>query len=1038
VIGLILAALRHRRAQALTVLVLTMFAVAAAVASPWYVAGAADKAAAVDLANASQREHLVLVTRSVTTRDPGTAVDPLAQARSTIPDTLAIPGAIHVVGGSQGANVLSAGGGGGTTMPIAFRDGMCEHLKIDGRCPQQPGEALLSRAVASHLELRTGDTISLKPAIGDGQPLTVVGLYDYVDPAGAYWGGSRYVGAVGQGSAGGDPVFVSPGTYGGPALGQITVTDDVRLPDDAFRGKSGANLSDVVAKAEHDLNEEGYTSEFGGQSLANRVAADQDTIRVGVPVGAAQLLALCWFAFFLAGRYAARDRRADIALLKLRGAGTARQLRLTAGQSALPMLGGLLLGGALGFGVARALAGAVRPETQAATLRLSVATALLAMVGGLIAILLAEWTTLRTPVADLLRGVPPRRRGWRTDLVDLLVVAVAVSAAYQAKTQGTGENAGLAPLARFFVALAVALLLARVVGLAMAGLGSSALRSGRLRFALGALQVTRRPGMDRVFALLMVAVAGIVTALTDWSGASAARTTRASQEVGAATVLTVQADNRWQMMAAVRAADPTGTKAMAAVYRGQSGTNSPPVLAVDSTRLASVATWLDGYGADAATLAGQLRSQAPKSLLLHGSSVSVRASADAPDTWLVVRAIQLDTGALQQVALGPLTSTPTDLTGELACSGGTGCRLLSLGLAGKPSAAPGGFLPIPHEVTATITGITQHGPDATVADASALGDVQRWRAGFARKTIVVGASDGALRLVDSEPQTADARVYPIDAPAPLPVVTAGSTARLFTFGDAALSPLGGDTMPIRIAGNTKALPVVGGEGLLVDLTVASQLDSALVGVETQQVWLAPDAPGDIVDKLRAAGLTVTRSTSITGVESRLDDQGPTAALRFALFAALLGLALAATTVAVAAAGETGPRAAELAALRAQGVPARSARAVSYGGYLGLVLAGVLGGLLAAVLSRLFVGTGLPPFVDSWVVLPVSMGLRPYPVLIACLGALLLLGATAAVAAGRLVRATTARTGTPAPPGQAAPPPRKASTLATTGRDGADR
>ncbi len=141
---------------------------------------------------------------------------------------------------------------------------------------------------------------------------------------------------------------------------------------------------------------------------------------------------------------------------------------------------------------------------------------MLAVLGGLAAFLLAEWRTLRTPVAELLRGVPARRRGWRTDVVDLLVVAVAGAAAYQAKAQGTGRNLGLGPLAGGLVALAVALLLARLIGLAVAGIGASALRNGRLRFALGALQVTRRPGMDRVFALLMVAVAVLCTTAVDW------------------------------------------------------------------------------------------------------------------------------------------------------------------------------------------------------------------------------------------------------------------------------------------------------------------------------------------------------------------------------------------------------------------------------------------------------------------------------------------------------------------------------------------
>ncbi len=1009
-LGLIVAALRHRRAQAFTVLVLATFAVAAAVASPWYVAGAADRAATVDLAGAAPRERLVSVTRSVTVRDSGAAVDPLAQARTTVPSLLVVPGAVHVFGASQTGNVTA--GSVTATLPVAYRDGMCEHLTVAGRCPRAPDEALLTTAQAEHLGLRVGDPLQIKPAFGDGQSATLVGTYAFTDPGGPYWAGTRYVGQLGHGSAAADPVFVSLSTYGGPALQQVLLTDDVRLPDDAYRGSAGAGLSTLVGAAAHRLNPEGYSTDFTGQALADRLAGDQQTIRVGVPVGAAALLALCWFAFFLAGRYAARERRTEIALLKLRGAGTGRQLRLAAGQVVAPMLGGALLGGALGVAAARALAGAVRPDSQPAALRACLVTAGAAVVGALLAVLLAQWRTLRTPVAELLRGVPPRRRGWRTDLVDLLVVAVAVAAGYQAKAQGTGRAAGLAPLARGLVTLAAALLLARLVGLLVAGLGGSALRAGRLRFALGALQITRRPGMDRVFALLMVAVAGLVTSAVDWSAASAARDARASQEIGAATVVSVQSDNRSHMMAAVRAADPTGTHAMAVVYRPQAGT-TPAVLAVDAGRLAAVADWQPGYGVEPAALARQLRPAGPAPLLVHGATLTVRAGADAAGSWLVARLVNLDTGVAQQADYGPLPATPTQLSAPVACAGGAGCRLVWLGVAGAPGAVPGGYLPVGHPVTVQVLDVSQRAPDRQVAGPDVLGDIARWHAGFAAHTVVLGAGDGALRLIDAAPgPDTDQHAYALDTPVPLPVVAAGATARLWPAGDPRLAPLGGDTLPIRVVGSLPALPVLGGVGVLVDLNLASQLDTAAAGLESQQVWLAPDAPPGIVDQLRAAGLVVTGTSTIAATRGALADQGPTSALRFALFVALLGLALAVTAVAVAAAGETGPRSAELAALRAQGVPARAARAVSYGGYVGLVVAGVLGGVLAALLARALVGTGLPPFVDTWNVLPVSTGIRAYPLLLATGGALVVLGVAAAVAGRRLVRATTARTGPP--------------------------
>ncbi len=1006
-IRLILAALRHRRAQALTVLVLTTFAVAAAVASPWYVAGAADKAANIDLANAAKSERLVTVSRNLTVRDIGGAAGAVSETRDTVAGELTIPGAVAAVGVYQNASILTPGGG-STNLPVAYREEMCAHLTIAGRCPKAGSEVLMSSVSATQLGFHVGDRVVISPSFGDPQPVTLVGTYTYLQPDGDYWAGTHYVGDVGGGSSGIDPLFAAVETFGGSGLQQVTITDDVRIPEESFRGSLGAQLGDRVTEAAYKLTQDGYNTDFVGQRLADRVALDQDTIRIGVPVGAAQLLALCWFAFFLAGRYAARERRTDVALLKLRGTTMRRQVRLIVGQSALPMLGGLLLGGALGILAARLLAGGVRTETQGATLRVSVLAALLAMLGGLLAMLLAEWRTLRTPVSELLRGVPPRRRGWRTDLVDLIVVVVAVAAAYQAQAQGTGRTAGLAPLARGLVALAIALVLARLISLLVAGIGSSALRTGRLRFALGALQVTRRPGMDRVFALLMVAVAVLCTTAVDWSAGSTDRTVRASQELGANRVINVRPDNRWHLMAAVQAADPSGTQAMAVVYRPASG-SLPAVLALDSTRLAKVASWQGGYGTGGpAQLARLVRPANPDPLTVDGSSLTVRASADGPGTWLVVRVLDLDSGTAQTLDLGPLTATDTDYTAPVGCAKGSGCRLLSFTVSGRPTTA-GAHLPATGPVTIQVSAVTQHSPEASIADATLLGDVTRWRTAFGLATIVLDSAHGALRLVDTPPASLAAGLvptaYPLDAPVPMPVVVAGNTAKLWPFGDPTLSPLGGDAVPIRITGTVPALPVLGGAGVLVDLTLANLLDTEVLGLESQQVWLSASAPADIVDKLTAAGLVVLGSDSIAARTARLAGQGPTAALRFALFAALLGMLIAAASVAVAAAGETGPRATELAALRAQGVPARSARAVSYGGYAGLVLAGVLGGLVAAVLTRLLVPTGLPVFVDSWSVLPLGSGLRWYPLLLACLGALVLLGLTALVAAARLVRAT---------------------------------
>src|SRR5262249_3114827 len=193
---------------------------------------------------------------------------------------------------------------------------------------------------------------------------------------------------------------------------------------------------------------------------------------LGIVVAATQLVLLCWFALFLAVRHTADERRPDIGLLKLRGAAGWRMWSLAAQQSALPMLTGAVLGWGLGYLAAAVLAGGVAAPAAtvdsgpAVALRWSVLAALVACGGALAAALLAEWSTLRAPVAGLLRRVPARSRPVVAGLVDLAVVAVAVAGVYQGGAER--EASVFALLAPGLVGLAFALLVARLLPLVAA------------------------------------------------------------------------------------------------------------------------------------------------------------------------------------------------------------------------------------------------------------------------------------------------------------------------------------------------------------------------------------------------------------------------------------------------------------------------------------------------------------------------------------------------------------------------------------------
>jgi len=168
--------------------------------------------------------------------------------------------------------------------------------------------------------------------------------------------------------------------------------------------------------------------------------------------------------------------------------------------------------------------------------------------------------------------------------------------------------------------------------------------------------------------------------------------------------------------------------------------------------------------------------------------------------------------------------------------------------------------------------------------------------------------------------------------------------------------------------------------------------------------LARGAPADLPDRLRASGLAILGTDSVGADLERSAASGTTAALRFQLLTALAGLLLGAAALTVVGAAERGPRAAELAALRRQGMAAPLARAVGYGGYAALAGVAVLAGLVGAVFARLLAGPGLPVFAEPWTVLPIPIGLRPLPLLLVGVVALALLGAVAAAAGAQVVRA----------------------------------
>lgn len=984
-LALILGAVRTRTAQAVTVLVLTALAAAVAFAGPWYGIAASARAASADVAAAPAAQRILSIRQIVTIDgDPRAALDTFAASVSA---EIPWQGETPILGMTQAMNVSRAGAS--QAMAVDYRDDLCANVRLTGDCPSAVSEAAISQNAAQQLGVDIGDRVTVR-ASPTSEPIEmlITARYDVDDPTGAYWSNELF------GASGGlDPLFTPLETFTVPELAGPTLAYDIRVPDALIRGDDGYDLTAVLDEVNADLGRRQMrVVDLTGQILST-IRQDRVAIENGVLVAIVQVLLLSLFAIGLAGRYTGRDRRGDAALLKLRGSSRIGMLWLTVGQHLVPMLGGLLIGAPAGFLLARALAGPViTPGEQTRALAQAVAAAAAVLVGGLLVLALVEAVVLRRPVAALLRQVPASRRDWRGDVADLALLAVSAAAVYQARTAGPGSGLGL--VAPVLVALAVALLLARLLGRIADRAGSVALRGGHLPFGLTAVQVSRRPGTDRVFALVVVAVALFATTAGGWAGTREAAVQRSAVELGAERVLTVQATSRTALLRGVRLADPGGRQAMAVVVDRSS---DPPVLAVDSPRLAAVATWRPEYGPVRALPDAVVAGPVPAALpAVTGDGLTLRARNDRDLPVALTAVLQNEaTGAVVPVLLGPIPKGTHTVTAAAAgCTAAPGCRLARFDLVSPagPEGQPGAP---PADARLAVLSLAQRGPDTALLGPAELGDIARWRSDIAGLGIDLSAVGGTLTLaVERNPlefTTLGNQVYALDAALPLPVILAGPPSRAWQFTDPSTFAFGGGVTPVRVAGAASVLPALGPAGVMVDLDSARRIaaDSDLAG--EFEVWLAPGAPGSVVDALAANGLTVTADESVPARAARLGEQGPAVAGRFALIAGIIALLLAAATVAVAAAVDRGAQIEQLRAIRLQGLSARTARVIGWAGPAVLIAAGLLSGLLAAAIARPLARVTLTPFTDDWQVVPPPGALGAGTLALAGLVALVVLG-----------------------------------------------
>ncbi|WP_043640595.1 ABC transporter permease [Nonomuraea candida] len=847
-------------------------------------------------------------------------------------------------------------------------DGLDRHARlVSGAWPRPaatpgsgdtPVEAAISLSAASATGFEVGQRFTTRGRL-DPRPVEVrvVGVFQLNDPFGERWAGEQL---LSRGVERGEfttygPLMVDRETFIARFATSVNATwtavPDLRaLTPEQLRPLAGA-----VAEVGQRLKEGGCPSCVASSRLPEMLT-QLDTAslvaRSTMLIPVLQLLLLAAYALMLTARLLADHRRMEVALLRSRGAGTARLAVLAGGEALLvalpcaivaPFLGPPLLALINLLPWIRASGVRLAPVADLGTFLVSSGVALAAAV---LLMLPALAGARRTYVEEQ----SARGRGGGRGLIeragaDLALLVVAGLAIWQLQRYGAPVTAtaagglGIDPL--IISGPALALLTGGMLGLRLVPRISRLAervtsRRPTLAPALGAWQVSRRPLKYAGPALLLtMAIAiGIVSLATAATWRSS-QTDQARHQAGADLRLSGPPDGpelgafgRGTAFAAL-----PGVTAASPGFRGQtevSGENAL-LLALDAGKLGELFHLRPDLSAQSVgELSRALPGDRAEGLALPGRPAKVTLEAEASAD-LPLRLVLSDgLGVWRDVSLGVLKPGTNQVEVDLReLAGRSGAITYPVSLLGLVAG--------PQESTASLklTGVRADGADVA---APAL-------------TMSAGGHAPVTTPFVRRPE-----------PGPLPVVlTADLAASLkLGVGQSGKAAIDRRVMPVKVVGVVETMPTTdaGQRAVLVDWQTmqAHELAAAQLPRPATEWWLAA---GDTSAAVKA--LDGRPEWDVTALDERAlaatlrDDplaSGLQGALMLGFLAALVFAALGFLVNAAVAARE---RTAEFAILRALGVSSRQVF-----GMLAMEQAFVVGLSLAA-------GTGLAVVVGVLVV-----------------------------------------------------------------------
>lgn len=1000
------AAIRYRPAQALAMLALSALITACAVFAPLY-----ERALEQSLLREGLSRYDVtqtaLTLESVSLRD----VPPTPQGpRSAFPAGLA---SLYDAGSNLWVAHVSHTGVGGdpSSVLVLGPQETCRGLQlVQGACPSKPFEVAVSEAEAKVQGWSLGAQLSgleeLPPTTEPapfGRPFVVTAIYrQQVDPG--HWMGYVLEGRAGRNapSPADTPLmdaWVTPeSTFSAATWKLLRLQVTYLLDRDAITLEQLSGLTqtidDATAAGASKVPTVSVTSNLG--DLVTGVVEGQRQAQVIVPLLMGQLAVLAVVVLGLVASAAVEQRRPELALGRLRGLGPPGVTRMVMTELGAVVAAGVPVGFLLAvlLGVlARTvwLAGGVPAELPPSTL----VAAALSLVASLLAVALVARPTLREPISTLLRRVPPRRRGWTVGILDGVVIAVAAAGVV---TLASGNLAGPLALATpTLLALALGLLLAHLLVPLADVAGRRLTARGRVVGGLTAVQVARRPAVRRIMAIITVATALTVFATDAVVVGARNREERARVEVGAEAVLTTNAHNVDALIAATKAADPSGRVATPVVRVRQGSSTALTTLGVIPSQFAQVAELprqpgaFDWSAIDKAPPAQVVVTGDSLSVTLSDISLTETMNGPDPQPPLTFEAFIAPPGAAPfSVTLGtfqPTEKGPLTFTGRVSCLGG--CQVAGFGISTPPGfdALLRGRFTV-GSVTMDAGAPTQLGSAAGWLP-SGRPDVPKEQLLDYAKAVDVG-SPTAL-AIELQTQRSDVQISSLASAASVPALVAGSLPVGSSPQAFQAAGLDGISLDMAQVGRLPYVPGGASDQAVVSLAALRQHATALDSTAKAQVWVAdPSAVPRVRAALGDAGVDVTNVELRADQQALYDASASAWGLRLALVVGIVALVIALLVLVLVAATSWRSRSRDYAALRMAGVKASTLRQVGLAEQLVVVVISVLVGIACGVVGAQLAMPIVPFFTVPSTIFPVDTAPAVLPIALASIAALVAL------------------------------------------------